>query len=100
MRLVYLLVAALLLGLPNLAVAGKTQGEEALALDLSAIPGGPTLFVKCGSWTASKSSEHTWQNCGALSLWQQSNLVGGLQSNVFPYGTPMRPWDPDTPLLP
>lgn len=100
MRLSYYLVAAALLAAPSFAIAGKTAGEEAVALDLSAIPGGPTLYLKCNAWTSSKSSDHSWTNCGTVGIWQQSNLVGGLQTTMFPYGTPMRPWDPDTPILP
>lgn len=72
------------------AVAGK--GEEAFTLDLSVIPGGSTYFLKC-----SKSASLT--DCGLVSLWEQTNGHPGLQTNLFAYGNPPRPVDPDFSLL-
>ncbi|HVM44507.1 MAG TPA: hypothetical protein VM582_01125 [Candidatus Thermoplasmatota archaeon] len=85
-----LLVSGVLL-LGGLATASPTKGEQTLTLDLSSIPGGSTYFIKC-------SRSHSLTDCGLVSLWQQSNEVGGLQTTTFAYGGRIR--QPDTALLP
>jgi len=90
MRLVYLLAAGLLLA-PTLVTAAKTDGEEFLALDLSALPDGGTYFLKCSNPHSKGTGD-----CGFLSLWQQSNDVRGLQSGVLLMG---RAHEPDSYLL-
>lgn len=72
------------------AHAGPPQGDEDGVLDLSAIPGGPTLYLKC-------SRGDLTNDCGVISIWQQSNGVPGLQIAPKPYGGQQRPRD--TPLL-
>ena len=91
MRLVLTTLAGLaLLGVAGLSTAAP-GGEETLTLDLSAIPDGPTLFVKCS--TPGKDL----RNCGFLSIWQQANIAPQLQSTVFSFGG--KPHEPDAKLL-
>lgn len=90
MRLAYILVAGLLL-LSSFASAGKTGGEEFLALDLSALPDGGTYFIHCSNHKATGPMD-----CGFVSLWQQANELDGLQTSVAFLG---KQWDPDARLL-
>lgn len=90
MRPAYILIAALLL-LPSLATASKQQGEEFLALDLTALPNGAIYFLKCSNYEMKGPAE-----CGFTSVWQQSNSVRGLQSSILTNG---KAWEPDTRLL-
>lgn len=81
MRVLYLATAAILLG-TGFATAGsplELKGEEAFALDLSAV-GGPTLFLKCSRGTS------LTDNCGIISIWQQANIIPGLQTSIYSYG--------------
>lgn len=91
MRLAYILVTGLLL-LPSLATAGKESDEEFLALDLSALPEGSEYFLKCSN-TAMKST----LECGIVSVWEQTNAFGGLQTSFASLHG--KAWDPDTRLL-
>ena len=92
-----LTIVATLLVLAGVAASGfaaaGNKGEEALTLDLSVIPGGSMYFLKC-----SKSASLT--DCGLISLWEQTNGHPGLQTNLFAYGNPPRPVDPDYAILP
>lgn len=92
MRLSIVLVAAALFSsaFAGLAAAIPPQGDEDFALDLSVLPGGPVLYLKC-------SRGHTLTDCGLVSIWQQSNDVPGLQMIQKPYGGTQRPRD--TPIL-
>lgn len=89
MRLVYALVTLTLLCLAGFAQAG-VNGEEAFVLDLTAIPGGKMLYIKC-------SNGRTLTDCGFASLWEQTNDLPGLQTGVFNYGG--RAWERDHHLL-
>ena len=85
MLLKYMIITTAIVGLSGLATAGPV-GEESFTLDLSSIPGGSTIFLKC-----SKSKDLT--NCGIPSLWEQTNGMAGLQSSAFAYGGLPRPAD-------
>lgn len=92
MRLSTALVASTLIlsAFAGLAIASPPPGDEDYTLDLSVLPGGPTLYLKC-------SRGDTLTDCGVISIWQQSNGVPGLQTIQKPYGGSARPRD--TPLL-
>lgn len=94
MRSALLLIAGVLLAAPLVQAAPKT-GEEALAIDLSSLPGGVTLFLKCNAWAPGR--DHTMTSCGTVSLWQQANPLPGLQSSIYSHGG--KPWEPDAKLL-
>ena len=72
------------------AHAAPPRGDEDYTIDLSVIPGGPTLYLKC-------SRGDTLTDCGLVSIWQQSNGVPGLQTVTKMYGGAPKPQD--TPLL-
>lgn len=80
----------LLSSLATLADAAPPAGDEDYTLDLTALPRGPTIYLKC-------SRGDTLTDCGIVSVWQQSNNVPGLQTIPMPYGGVVRP--SDTPLL-
>jgi hypothetical protein len=94
MRPIPLLLVSILIAVP-LAQATPKSGEEALALDLSSLPGGVTLFLKCNGWLPGR--EHAWTNCGTVGLWEQTNPVPGLQTSIFSMDG--KPWEPDARLL-
>lgn len=89
MRILYVATALLLVGLPGLATAGP-GGDEAFTLDLSAIPGGPKLYVMCSN---PGTTELLSADCGVISIWQQTNGAGRLQSAIFSYGGHPHPAD-------
>lgn len=87
-----LVIAGLVIALSGVATAG---GEEVLALDLSAA-GGSTYFLKCTS--AKGETTRSVLECMRVTVWEQTNVVPGLQTSIFASGD--RPYDPDTRLLP
>lgn len=93
MRSLYVATALLLIGLPGLAMAGP-GGDEAFTLDLTAIPGGPKLYLKCSTPGV---TELLSPDCGVLSVWQQTNAADRLQSSIFSFGG--RPHPADQNLL-
>lgn len=87
MRLPYIIITTALLLFSGVAIAGPPPGEPAIPIDLTVIPGGPLLFLKC-----SRSGDDL-TNCGLVSLWQQSNGAPGLQTIQMPFGGQARPRD-------
>lgn len=90
MRPIMIILTAAALLFSGVAIAAPETGSQTATIDLSAIPGGPTIFLKC-----SRSDSLT--NCGLVSIWQQSNGVPGLQITPVHYGGVQKPMD--TPLL-
>lgn len=90
MRIVPLAILLVLLGAAGVVTA-RPEGDEAHQIDLSAVPGGPILFIKCSS------GGNLAKDCGVVSLWQQTNGRERLQSTIFAFGG--RHHEPDAKLL-
>jgi hypothetical protein len=91
MRITPVAFCLVLLGASGLALAAPA-GDEEFTFDLTALPGGPTLFLAC--------SEHDGKlldDCGFLTLWQQSNIAPRLQTRPVAFGGV--PIERDTLLL-
>lgn len=89
MRSILVASALLLVGLSGAAVAGP-GGDEAYTLDLTAIPGGPMLYLKCSNPAAAST---LGKDCGLLSIWQQTNAAERLQSTTFSFAGKPHPSD-------
>jgi len=87
MRSILVASALLLVGVSGVALAGP-GGDEAFTLDLTAIPGGPMLYLKCSNTGATLGKD-----CGMISIWQQTNGAERLQSNIFSFAGKPHPSD-------